>query len=278
MYTSLRQIIESVLREPLKNEIYHTGKVETVSGKNYFLKTGDFSVAYQCEAHGLNELRKTNIFLLPEVISVGDNYILTQYIERGKIPTGFYRDFGRKLALLHKQVATSYGFYEDNYIGGNRQLNVAGGEEQNNWREFYFNKRLMYQYQLAEKKGYVSKALKNGFSEIGKKVDRLLNQVHESPSLLHGDLWSGNYLCNIQGEVVLIDPAVYYGHRETDLAMTKLFGGFPEGFYKAYQEEYPLAEGWQEREPLYKLYHVLNHLNLFGKSYLSEAEYLVSLL
>jgi fructosamine-3-kinase len=107
---------------------------------------------------------------------------------------------------------------------------------------------------------------------LEKTIDSILHDSLEPPCVLHGDLWAGNYLCDENGCAVLIDPAVYYGHREADLAMTKLFGGFPRTFYDSYQREYPLKPGWEYREGLYKLYHVLNHLNLFGRSYLHEAE------
>ena len=103
------------------------------------------------------------------------------------------------------------------------------------------------------------------------KYDKIIFDDGENPALLHGDLWSGNYICDLKGHPVLIDPAVYYGNREADLSMTKLFGGFTESFYSAYMEEFPLKSGWQYREPIYKLYHVLNHLNLFGSGYLSQA-------
>lgn len=137
---------------------------------------------------------------------------------------------------------------------------------------FYYNKRLLFQYRLAERNGYATAALRNGISKLESRIHTILSGSEELPCLLHGDLWSGNFLCDSLGNPVLIDPAVYYGHREADLAMTRLFGGFPETFYRAYDKEYPLAAGYFYREGLYKLYHVLNHLNLFGTGYLGEAE------
>lgn len=166
-------------------------------------------------------------------------------------------------------------FYEDNYIGGNEQLNRPNALEKSDWAEFYFNKRLLPQYRLAEQNGYDASSLKEGFVLLEKKINNILSGSENTPCLLHGDLWSGNYLCGINGEVVIIDPAVYYGNREAEIAMTRLFGGFPAAFYNSYQRTYPLPEGWEYRENIYKLYHVLNHLNLFGRSYLSEAERLI---
>ena len=129
----------------------------------------------------------------------------------------------------------------------------------------------MFQFRLAENNGYSTTQLKEGMKNIEKKIDDIIGVNVEVPSLLHGDLWGGNYITDQKGNPCLIDPAVYYGHREADLAMTKLFGGFDTSFYSAYNEEYPLMEGWEYRENIYKLYHVLNHLNLFGTSYLNQA-------
>jgi fructosamine-3-kinase len=271
----LKAVIESVLGEELEGNINPSGVVKTVSGRIYFLKYGPVSKIYQCEANGLKELAKANAVRVAEVISADENYILTAYIQRGYPSSGFFRDFGYRFAQMHRCHGLSYGFYENNFIGANPQLNIPDEEEQTDWAAFYLNKRLLCQYRLAEKKGYVSAALRTGFRKLESRIDAILKAGAEPPALLHGDLWSGNYICDADGNPVLIDPAVYYGHREADLAMTRVFGGFSSDFYKAYMEAYPLPEGWEYRENLYKLYHILNHLNLFGRSYLSEAEYLI---
>jgi len=276
MNESLRKQIEEEIGEPVDKIPYGTGSLRSASGKTYFLKTGNPSSAYSCEANGLNELTKANELRIPAVISVGSNYLLTEYISSGVVLPSSHTDLGRGLAVQHRYRAPSFGFYEDNYIGANPQLNIPDESDKNDWVAFYFNKRLLFQYKLAERNGYVSFSLKTGFRKLEESIHSLLQDALEPPSLLHGDLWSGNYLFDEQGKPVLIDPAVYYGHREADLAMTKVFGGFSPLFYAAYQEEYPLVEGWERREGLYKLYHILNHLNLFGRSYLSEAEYIVS--
>jgi len=271
----IKDILESALQEKIVGTVYSTGKIETESGKEYFLKYGSKSRTYQCEASGLAEIAKANVITTPEVMSFGDQYILTEYINSNTPSSDFFSNFGKRLAKLHQYKGKSFGFYEDNYIGTNPQINIPAQDEKNDWITFYFNKRLLYQYKLASQNGYITNTLKNGFIKLESNLYKILGSSTESPSLLHGDLWSGNYICNNDNRPVLIDPAVYYGHREADIAMTKVFGGFPQSFYSAYMEEYPLKEGWEYRENIYKLYHILNHLNLFGIGYLPEAEYIL---
>lgn len=222
------------------------------------------------EAHGLDELRKAEAIRVPEVKLFSQNYIVTEFIETGMESRNSFRDFGRNLAMVHRHKGRSFGFYEDNYIGSSPQKNIADGKEGKNWIEFYFNNRLLFQLKLCEKNGYATSELIKYFKQLENKIEEILRGSEEEPSLLHGDLWSGNYLIDENGNACAIDPAVYYGHREADLAMTRLFGGYPEEFYKSYDEYYPLKEGWKYRENIYKLYHVLNHLNLFGRSYYSQ--------
>lgn len=276
MKKKLKDCIENILGETVRDIPYGTGRLQTISGHIYFLKQGVASSAYRCEANGLNELAKPQALHTAKVVGVGDDFILTEYIVPGRAGSHFFEEFGRAFARLHRYTGKTYGFYEDNYIGANPQLNIAVGEEQTNWTAFFFNKRLLYQYRLAERNGYISNGLRHDFRILEKILPGLLNENTEPPTLLHGDLWSGNFLCNPSGQAVLIDPAVYYGHREADLAMTMLFGGFSADFYRAYHNEYPLKEGWKYRIPIYKLYHILNHLNVFGRSYLAELECLVS--
>ncbi|MCC8144981.1 MAG: fructosamine kinase family protein [Bacteroidales bacterium] len=271
----IKRHIEEVIQEKVIDFPLHSGKIKTQSGKIFFLKSGHESAIYQCEANGLQELAKAQSIRISKVISVGENYILTQFIEPSRPASGFFERLGRHLAKLHRYTYENYGFYENNFIGLNPQFNVPSKSEKDNWIEFYLNKRLLVQFHLAEKNGFVSQQLRKDFNSLENKIEDLLQNSLEPPSLLHGDLWSGNFLCDSTNNPVLIDPAVYYGHREADLAMTKLFGGFPYSFYKSYQEEFPLKSGWEYREGIYKLYHVLNHLNLFGKSYLPETEYLI---
>ena len=261
----------------LKEEVVYAGNqlIKTASGSEYFLKSGMESDKYRCEANGLKELSSTGAVHVARVVAVGSDYILTEYIRRGTASDVLFMQFGRELACMHRYQSDSFGFYENNFIGNNLQINMPDETKRTNWVDFYFNKRLLFQFKLAEKNGYATSSLKKGMLHLEKTIDSILRDSIEPPCVLHGDLWAGNFMVDKNGRAVLIDPAVYYGHREADLAMTKLFGGFPRAFYDGYQREYPLKPGWEYREGLYKLYHVLNHLNLFGRSYLYEAESLL---
>jgi len=223
------------------------------------------------EAHGLKELQRANAIKVPEVILYDEGFVLLEFITSVTKKKNFFEQFGRKFALLHKFKADEFGFYEDNYIGSTPQININDENTKKNWTSFYFNKRLLYQFKLAEKNGYADSRLRDAFIKTEDKIESILGGSDEMPSLLHGDLWSGNYMTDENGEACLIDPAVYYGHREADLAMTKLFGGFSQLFYDSYNESFPLREGWKYRENIYMLYHVLNHLNLFGSGYYAHA-------
>lgn len=224
------------------------------------------------EAHGLVELKKATSIRVPEVLIFDTHFILTEFIKEAPRKDNFYEDFGRSFARLHKYTSDKPGFYEDNYLGSSVQIN----RYKNKWKDFFIENRLLFQYKLAEKNGYASGELKTGMSKLFDKVPAILDEVKELPSLLHGDLWSGNYITDETGSACLIDPAVYYGHREADLAMTRVFETFDSRFYAAYSEESPLDEGYAFRENLYKLYHIINHLNIFGKSYYSSAVSLIN--
>lgn len=246
--------------------------ITTESGKKYFVKVkySQPDDMFIKEANGLNELRKSNAIRIPEVISAVSDYILLESIESGTRIKNFFEDFGRKFADLHKFKAEHFGFNENNYIGSNPQINITQNSEATNWTEFYFNKRILFQYELAVKNGYADSTLTSLIKKLENKIPELLKGSDEQPCLLHGDLWSGNFIVDESGEACLIDPAVYYGHREADLAMTKLFGGFSSQFYDSYNEYYPLLDGYEFRENIYKLYHVMNHLNLFGSGYYGQ--------
>ncbi len=271
----IQTAVEAILQEPLSGYSSGSGRITTLSGKVFFLKTGAPGTPYVCEANGLRELARTGVIRTPEVIAVNNYFLLTEFIRSSAVGTDFFAELGKQLAAMHRCTGSRFGFYQDNFIGMNPQPNNCTAEEAADWSAFYFNKRLLFQYRLAEKNGYVTSRLRFGFSLLEKRLETILEGSEEPPALLHGDLWSGNFLCGPQQQPVLIDPAVYYGHREADLAMTRLFGGFAPEFYQAYREAYPLKEGWEYRENIYKLYHVLNHLNLFGRGYLAEAESLV---
>ena len=285
MYTkkSLSNIINEI-EDKIQTKI---NSIDTISGGcicnsfvitdinhvKYFLKTKTNSDnLFRCENNGLIALKKNNEINTPKIIGYSENYLLLEFIETGIKNSVFFKNFGIQLAKMHKVNYSYFGFNENNFIGQTEQINIPNKTEKNNWQEFYWNKRLLFQINLA----YTNKLLKKNeflnFIKLENKIEVILKNSEESPSLIHGDLWSGNYICDQNQTPYLIDPAVYYGHREAELAMTKLFGGFTPEFYYFYNQTYPLKDGFEDREPLYKLYHILNHLNLFGRNYIEEAK------
>lgn len=277
--SKIQNQVEEFLNEKIRNSSSVSGGciadsriITTESGQQYFLKThsGALSMFYK-EANGLKEIAKPSCIRVPKVILADEDFLLLEYVNQGMRSNDFFIDFGRSFAKMHKYQADAFGFFEDNYIGSNPQYNISNGKEKVSWPEFYFQKRILAQYKMAEKNGYATKELKRGVQLLENEIEKILDGSEEKPTLLHGDLWNGNFLCDDKGKAVLIDPAVYYGHREADLAMTKMFGGFSYDFYSAYQQAYPLPEGWEYREKIYLLYHYLNHLNLFGTSYYSTS-------
>ncbi len=246
--------------------------LKCASGKKYFLKVNysqppDMFIK---EANGLKELRKAEAIRIPEVMHADSNFILLECIDSSSRTKNFFENFGKKIADLHRYKSDKFGLTENNYIGSTPQINIPDHTEEENWIEFYFNKRILFQFNLAKKNGYADPTLTSFIKKLEDKISEIIEGSEELPCLLHGDLWRGNYIVDEKGEACLIDPAVYYGHREADLAMTKLFGGFSNEFYKSYNESYPLSDGFEFRENIYKLYHVMNHLNLFGTGYYSQ--------
>ena len=196
---------------------------------------------------------------------VGDQqYLLLEWIEVGKGSTKVFKKAGSGLALLHGKVQPYFGFEEDNYIGNLHQDN----RREESWELFYMERRLKPLVKKLFDAGAYSKADLLGTEKFYKNLENIFPK--EPPSLLHGDLWSGNFMASVTDEPVLIDPAVYNGHREMDLAMTRLFGGFGEEFYRAYHETYPLEKGWEKRVPIAQLYPLLVHAVLFGGHYVAK--------
>jgi protein-ribulosamine 3-kinase len=236
-----------------------------------FLKTGprEFLEIFSAEADGLRELASARAVRVPGVLAFGqsasDAYIALEWLEFSGRNSGAEVLLGRQLALQHRHLDNRFGWHRDNMIGTTPQLN----DRDNDWIRFFRERRLLVQLQLAESNGFGGELLQEG-ARLARNLEPLFDGYAPVPSLLHGDLWGGNW-SSVAGEPVIFDPAVYYGDREMDLAMTRLFGGFGSGFYRAYEDEWPLAKGHEKRVALYQLYHVLNHLNMFGASYLSRA-------
>ena len=280
MNPDLKSRLEKIFSEQIKTTSSISGgcvadsrKLQLESGKVYFLKqlSGSISGVFDAEEHGLKELRKSGTVNVPEVVFKGPEFLLLEWIDAGLSKTRSSMEMlGSQFAELHKYHGTKFGFYEDNLLGASTQSNKPSKKGSLNWAEFYTENRLEFQTSLAVKNGYATPEMRNLMDNLISRVPDLMSGTEEKPSLLHGDLWSGNYLIDKNGIPWLIDPAVYYGHREADLAMTSLFGGFPNSFYAAYRSAYPIAPGYADREPLYHLYHLLNHLNMFGNGYYGQ--------
>jgi fructosamine-3-kinase len=244
--------------------IHQACRLRAAGGGSYFLKTNPEPLAgiFFAEAAGLRELDVPGAPRVPEVLLVGEEFLLLEDLQPASRRADFWVDYGRKLAQLHIQTSPRFGFREDNYIGGSPQLNAWT----DNGLDFFKEKRLQPQIQWGMDRGLLTSADLRLCDNLLGKVASIIPE--QPPVLLHGDLWSGNLITDSSGEPALIDPAVYYGWAEADLAMTDLFGRYPDPFYGAYNELNPLQAGYRERYPIYNLYHLLNHLNLFGRSYL----------
>lgn len=258
--------------------INETRKIECPEN-SFFLKTNSLRRRglFRAEAAGLEALSASRGGpRVPSVLALGDEesgcegeqFLLLEMIEKGRPGPGTMADFGRSLARLHRSLRRDQsGFDGDNHIGATPQPNPWT----KNWIAFFREHRLGFQLETAARRGLADRALRKDVEAVMARLDQILIPPDEErPSLIHGDLWGGNYLVDRHGNAVLIDPAVYYGHREADLAMTRLFGDFGSAFYGAYREEWPLERGFDERLDLYNLYHMLNHLNLFGGGYASS--------
>ena len=224
---------------------------------------------FEAEADGLRELRAAGEIRVPEVfdcgVANGSSFIAMERLALSRPSAGAQRLCGERLAALHRHSRDRYGWFRDNTIGMTPQENAWADE----WIAFFRERRLGFQLELARRQGFSGALQELGAGRMETLPDLFDAYVPEA-SLLHGDLWAGNWGA-VDGEPVIFDPAVYYGDRESDLAMTRLFGGFDAGFYAAYEASWPLADGHERRLLLYQLYHVLNHLNLFGRSYLGQA-------
>jgi fructosamine-3-kinase len=240
-----------------------------------FLKTGKASAfeMFDAEACGLGELAAANAVRVPKVRAVrnyGEGaFIALEWLDFAAATAETSGVFGQQLAELHRHTQKQFGWHRDNYLGLTLQPNKCT----DSWLDFYREQRLEFQLRLATQNGYGS-ALGPASKALVHNLDALFVDYAPSASLLHGDLWGGNW-SSVGGQPVIFDPAVYFGDRETDIAMTRLFGGFSREFYAAYDASWPLRDGYEQRIALYQLYHVLNHLNLFGDGYLNRAVALI---
>jgi protein-ribulosamine 3-kinase len=274
----LQNIIKDCGLNVQRYERVHGGDINsayclfTPTGK-CFLKVNDknrYPLMFTKEANGLDKLRELCTLKIPQVIKQGScndqQYLLLEWMEKGEPKKDMWENFGGGLAMMHKQPQEYFGLYEDNYIGSLNQNN----DPHNEWSSFYTECRI---------KPLVKKLFDAGdlsATDI-READLFCNSLKnilpsECPSFLHGDLWAGNYMIISSGYAAIFDPAVYCGHREMDVGMTKLFGGFDPRFYEAYNETYPLEKEWEKRLPITQLYSLLVHAVLFGGHYIGSVK------
>ena len=225
---------------------------------------GRFPQMFEKEAKGLEVLRATKSFTIPRVLATDNSdehaYLLLEYLPPATHSATSWFAFAEDLAIMHQTSTPTYGLDHDNYIGSLPQHNASSKSAS----EFYIQQRLIPQFTLAETNGFSFDGLEGFYQRVEQELP------NGKPSLIHGDLWNGNYMVTANNTPVLIDPAVSFSIREMDIAMMQLFGGFPAHAIQAYHENYPMEAQWEERIPLFQLYYILVHLNLFGSSYLSQ--------
>lgn len=274
---ALGSAVELKQSRPLTGgDIHQAWWLETNQG-SWFIKLNQSSAfaMFASEAEALKQIKSTQTIRCPQVIVFGQTehqaWLLLEYIDLQSQGNDFLR--GQQLALMHRHTADQFGWPTDNFIGHTLQLN----HQQSNWQVFYAEQRLRPQLALAQQNGAPAQLINDGEHLIN-QLDRFFVDYQPQASLLHGDLWGGNSGFDQHQQAVIFDPASYYGDRETDLAMTELFGGFSNDFYRGYQAEWPLDAGYTQRKPLYNLYHILNHFNLFGGHYAQQAQRLIDAL
>ena len=244
---------------------------------SFFLKMNNSKhapVMFESELDGLEVLAKSSNFMIPKVFGSielsGTSYLLMELIESGSRHNEFWDKLGKSLAGLHRNRAEQFGHYRSNFIGSLPQLN----NYIDTWSEFFISQRLNPMLALARNEQLVDRSFVKRFDQA---MPALVNEMPIEPaSLIHGDLWSGNLMVDNAGNPTLIDPAVYYGHREMDLAFSHMFGGFSVEFYESYDNAYPLEPGFETRIAIYNLYPQLVHLNLFGMSYFESIDRTIS--
>lgn len=239
--------------------------------EHFFIKVNDagrYPDMFETEAKGLALIKSTDEIQVPEVLEYGEKsnktYLILRFIHSAPKMPDFWREFGVRLATMHAHSGDDFGLNHDNYIGSLRQYN----NPHKSWTEFFIHERLLRQIVPARQSGLINARDVDAFESLFKKLPSIFPE--EQPSLIHGDLWGGNYMTGENGQPVIIDPAVYYGNREMDLGMSKLFGGFDPRFYEMYHEVFPLQPGWKERLDICNLYPLMVHVNLFGTGYLGS--------
>lgn len=240
---------------------------------DYFLKynhAGRYPDMFEKEARGLKLLLDPKVISVPEVLLAGEAgehaFLLLEYMDSAREADDFWDDFGKNLAALHAVKSERFGLDHDNYMGSLYQHNNLHDD----WTEFFIMERLERQVKLAREEGNLGRSDVSGFERLYRRLGEIFPPTE--PSLIHGDLWSGNFMTDASGRACLIDPAVYYGHPEIDIAMSTLFGGFSPQFYESYKEHNPLEKGWRDRLEIYNLYPLMVHVNLFGGGYLSSVQ------
>ena len=281
MWTEIAEKISKATGEKFTVNNYHSvrggcinqGYKITDNDRSYFVKLNQASQIemFAAEALGLKQTIATNTIRVPKPICWGitgnKSYIAMEWLEFASGEGKSWEEMGRKLAAMHRvKVSYEFGWEVNNTIGATPQINTKTA----NWPDFFAEHRIGYQIKLARRKGG------NFATEIIEIVRKKLADRQPQPSLVHGDLWSGNVAVTIEGEPVILDPATYWGDREVDIAMTEVFGGFPAAFYRGYNQEWELDRGYQQRKTIYNLYHILNHFNLFGGGYGSQASRMIS--
>ena len=280
-------ISESILKtlqtelntEVLKKETVHGGdinqsaKITLDDERVLFVKWNESAPQdmFEAEAKGLELLRSAHSDLtIPAPLLVNTDFLVLEWIEEGGGGQHSAHDFGIELAKIHKKSAKAFGLEHDNYIGRLEQSNT----KHSNWADFFAIERIEPQVRMGIESGKLTRSVLKNAEGLYKKLGSIFPT--EEPALLHGDLWSGNYMFTKTGHASIYDPAVYFGHREMDLAMTRLFGGFSANFYEGYNEEFPLAGGFESRVNICNLYPILVHANLFGGSYCRQAENIIN--
>jgi len=275
----IQQSITAATGQPFSIQQYQTisggsiNRAYSIAGgqQQYFLKLNHARRRdmFDAEASGLTELASTHAIHVPTPLCTGSageySWLVTEYISFGRRQSDSARLLGEQLAAQHQHIAVQFGWFRDNTIGSTPQHN----SRMDNWINFYREQRLRFQFDLAASNGFTG--LQDKGAQLMAGMDVFFSGYHPQPSLLHGDLWAGNQAIDGTGQPVIFDPAVYYGDREADIAMTELFGAFPPGFYAAYNAHNALDPGYAVRKTLYNLYHILNHTNLFGGSYAAQA-------